>query len=297
MTVGGTARVAACAVLALAAHFSTPATAQNVGTFTAGKSGYHTNTYWIEGADGLILIDTQFLLSDALKFVETAERATGKKAVLAVVLHPNPDKFNGVATLQARGIRVITSRQVREQIAPIHAIRLGWYYDKLKPDYPRDAPVPEVFGERTTTLRAAGVDLTLHVLDGVGCSAAHVVVQQGDRIFAGDLIAAKGHAWMELGENAAWVRTLAALETMQPRTVYPGRGPAGGPELIAAQREYLQSVDAIVAAEKPNGEIGFFKRSALRRAITRRYPDHIYPEFVWEGLPAVWKKHVQSAAR
>lgn len=206
MTVVDRARIVARAFLVLGALFCTPATAQSVGTFTSDKSGYHTNSYWIEGADGLILIDTQFLLSDALKFVETAERATGKKAVLAVVMHPNPDKFNGVATLQARGIRVITSRQVRDQIAPIHAIRLGWYYDKLKPDYPRDVPAPEVFGERTTTLQVAGVELTLHVLDGVGCSAAHVVVQQGDRIFAGDLIAAKGHSWMELGENAASTR-------------------------------------------------------------------------------------------
>jgi glyoxylase-like metal-dependent hydrolase (beta-lactamase superfamily II) len=287
---GLVAALALGAVL-VAAH----ASAQNIGKFTAGKSGYQTNSFWIEGSDGLVLIDTQFLLSDAVKFVETAERATGKKAVAAIVLHPNPDKFNGVATLQARGIRVITSRQVRDQIAPIHKIRLGWYYDKLKPDYPHAAPEPEVFGDRTTTLRLAGVELTLHVLTGTGCSAAHVVVQQGDRVFVGDLIAAKGHAWMELGENEAWAHTLDALEPMQPRSIYPGRGPIGGPELIPAQREYLRFVDQLVAAEKPTGELGFFKRASLRGSITQRYPDYIYPEFVWEGLPAVWRKHAQGA--
>jgi glyoxylase-like metal-dependent hydrolase (beta-lactamase superfamily II) len=130
-----------------------------IGRFTSEKRAYHTHSYWIEGRDGLILIDTQFLPSDALKFVELAEATTGKKAKLAVVLHPNPDKFNGVANLTARGIDVVTSEQVAALIDKVHAIRLGWFYNDYKPDYPQDAPKPRVFGNVTTTLNVAGVSL------------------------------------------------------------------------------------------------------------------------------------------
>ena len=60
----------------------------------------------------------------AVFLVAAAEKATGKKVSTAIVLHPNPDKFNGTAALQARGIDVITSRQVRELIPAVHQIRL-----------------------------------------------------------------------------------------------------------------------------------------------------------------------------
>ncbi|HLL53067.1 MAG TPA: hypothetical protein VK447_05935, partial [Myxococcaceae bacterium] len=84
-----------------------------VGTYVSSSWGFNTSSYWIEGPEGLILIDTQFLLSAADEFVTWAEKVTGKKAVLAIVLHANPDKFNGTSVLRKRGIKVVTSAQVR----------------------------------------------------------------------------------------------------------------------------------------------------------------------------------------
>src|SRR5438309_652995 len=60
-----------------------------VGTYVSSVKGFVTSSYWIEGPDGLVVIDTQFLTSAATELLDWAERATGKKVVLAVVLHPN----------------------------------------------------------------------------------------------------------------------------------------------------------------------------------------------------------------
>src|SRR5262245_53399149 len=94
--------------------------AARVGAYVSSNSGFSTNSFWIEGPEGLVLVDTQFLPSAAVEMVEWAERATGKKAVLAFVLHANPDKFNGTAALQQRGIRVLTSADVKKHIPSVH---------------------------------------------------------------------------------------------------------------------------------------------------------------------------------
>src|SRR5579884_751926 len=70
-----------------------------VGRYVSSNWGFSTNSYWIEGPEGLVVVDTQFLPSAAAEMVSWAEQATGKKVVLAVVLHPNPDKFNGTEVL------------------------------------------------------------------------------------------------------------------------------------------------------------------------------------------------------
>lgn len=269
--------------------FTGLAHALNVGEFMSGYRGYYTTSYWIEGNDGLILIDTQFLPSDTIRFVETAERQTGKRVVLAIVVHPNPDKFNGVATLQARGIKVITAQQVKDRIPVIHDLRLKWFYDDYKPDYPKDLPNPDVFGDKTTTMTVAGIPLTLHLLDGPGCSLAHVVVQAEDHIFVGDLIANGSHSWMEFGLMNEWFQRLMELRAMNPTYVHPGRGRSGGTELIDAQALYLRIVNDMVAAERPTGNLGWFRKHRLWNRIIDLYPHYHFRVFVWDGLPSVWR--------
>ncbi len=267
-----------------------------IGKFTSEKRAYHTHSYWIEGPTGLVLIDTQFLPSDAAKFVDLAEKSTGKKAVVAVVLHPNPDKFNGTATLQARGIKVVTSQQVLNLIPAVHVIRTGWFYDEFKPDYPKDTPKPESFGSQTSTLTAGGVSIKLHVLGGAGCSGAHVVAQINDAIFVGDLLASQGHSWMELALFDDWLQRLDELKAIAPKRIYTGRGAVPtGTELIETQRNYLQTVRRIVLAEQPSGEIGFFKKRSLKNKITDAFPGYEWDAFVWEALPDIWRKLAKPA--
>ncbi len=262
-----------------------------IGKFTSEKRAYNTHSFWIEGSTGLVLIDTQFLPSDAAKFVDLAEKTTGKKALLAVVLHPNPDKFNGTATLQARGIKVVTSQQVLSLIPAVHVIRTGWFYDDYKPDYPKEAAKPDSFGSQTTTLTAGGVNVKLHVLGGAGCSGAHVVAQIDDAIFVGDLLSSNDHAWMELALFDDWLQRLDELKAIAPKRIYTGRGIVPtGPELIEIQRNYLQTVRRIVLAEQPSGELGFFKKRSLKNKIVDAFPDYGWNDFIWEALPDIWRK-------
>jgi glyoxylase-like metal-dependent hydrolase (beta-lactamase superfamily II) len=269
-----------------------------LGTYVASWKGFRTNSFWIEGPGGLILIDTQFLLSAGVEAVELAESITGKKVVAAIVLHANPDKFNGAALLQQRGIEVLTSDQIVALIPAVHKVRHGWFYERYKPDYPDQAPTPKSFGAATTDLDLAGIKVKAHVM-GPGCSEAHVVLEYQKHVFVGDLVAGMGHAWLELGLLDEWLDRLTEIQALEPEHVHPGRGPSGGPELLARQKTYLEKVIALVEQEKPRASTTEAeKEAALKRVQERLFTEYAgYPleRFVEIGLPAVWDRLVARA--
>lgn len=279
-----------------AARTDDPDRAEGVGTFVSVPRGFETRSYWIEGPDGLVVVDTQFMPSEAERLIATAERETGKRVAMAIVLHPNPDKFNGADVFRAHGARVVTSQQVLDRIPAVDAIRRRWFYDRYAPDYPEVTPTLEAFGDRSMELDAAGLTLRAHVL-GAGCSEAHVVIEWSGHVFVGDLVASGVHSWLELGHLDEWLARLDEIAATGPRRVHPGRGPSGGLELLDAQRAYLERVrtltrEASPVMPPPEGAI-----DALRARVVEAYPDHGYEVFLRVGLPAVWRAEAEALAR
>ncbi|HEY0705779.1 MAG TPA: MBL fold metallo-hydrolase [Polyangia bacterium] len=265
-----------------------------IGTYVSSDEGFRTNSYWIEGDKGVVVIDTQFLLSAAEELIALAERSTGKKVTLAIVLHPNPDKFNGAAVFNRRGIRVITSSQVLARLPAVHELRKTWFYDDYKPDYPADLPKLESFGDKTQVLKVDGLALKLHVL-GKGCSDAHVVVEYAGHLFPGDVVTNDYHAWLELGYLDEWSEQLRHLQTLDVKAVHPGRGPSGDAGLLRQQQAYLETVVRLVREARPSGRPNEKKLEALQNKIVSAFPGHRYPLFVSNGLEEVWKR--QQASR
>jgi glyoxylase-like metal-dependent hydrolase (beta-lactamase superfamily II) len=294
-TLGGlpTAAVAAATTAVTLTHADE--VAARIGTYVSSEGGFRTSSYWLEGEKGLVVIDTQFLLSAAEELIQLAERTTGKKVVLAIVLHPNPDKFNGAAVFNKRGIRVITSAQVLARLPAVHELRKTWFYEQFKPDYPADLPHIESFGDRTQSLKVEGLDLKLHVL-GKGCSDAHVVVEYAGHLFPGDLVTNDFHSWLELGYLEEWLATLAQLRALDPEAVHPGRGPSGDAGLITQEQAYLRTVLRLVHEARPRGRASEKQLESLQAKIENAFPGYAYSRFVSNGLEEIWKRH-QSTAR
>jgi glyoxylase-like metal-dependent hydrolase (beta-lactamase superfamily II) len=270
-----------------------PVPDRRVGQYISDGRTFATSSFWIEGPSGLVLIDTQFLPSRCKEAVALAEKQTGKKVKLAIVLHPNPDKFNGTGWLQRRGIRVISSKQVIDQIPAVHKLRVSWFYEDYKPDYPKKLSLPRSFGSQTQELRSSGLKLKLHVL-GAGCSEAHVVVEWQGHIFVGDLVARGSHSWLEIGKTDEWLKRLEELKALKPKYVHPGRGESGGVELLEAQTTYLNQVIELVAQEKPVGEPDKARIESIKQKIMAIYPHYRFDYFLTLGLPAEWSRQAQK---
>ncbi len=276
---------------ACAALSPTPSTSA-VGVYHSSERGFKTASYWIEGPQGMVLVDTQFLISAGVEAVKSAEAATGKKVVAAIVLHPNPDKFNGATTLQKMGIKVLSSQQVIDLIPEVHRDRHYWFYERYKPDYPKLAPKLNSLGTQTTVIELAGLRIKAHIF-GPAASGAHVVLEYQGHLFVGDMIASQGHPWLELGLLEEWKGQLHRLRELKPRYIHPGRGPAGGPELIEKQLSYLLRVEELLAevklpesASKETLEAAF---SRIKTTLVKEHPNYSNPYFIEIGLPEVYK--------
>ena len=241
-----------------------PAAGTSVGTQGDARVGQYVTSdwylegasYWIEGPEGLVLIDTQLVPTATRKVVNDAEWRTGKKVKLAIVLHPNPDRFNGTGWLREKGIRVVTSEQVREAIPAAHRRWFPVYGTKYERGlYPKEAVLPESFGSTPRTLSAAGLTLKAHVL-GAGCSPAHVVIEWEGHLFTGDLVSHDAHGWFDGGSTEAWLQRLDELRALNPKWSHPGHGTTGGPELLEQQTAFLKDVVQAVAAERPRSLSG-----------------------------------------
>jgi glyoxylase-like metal-dependent hydrolase (beta-lactamase superfamily II) len=266
----------------------------HVGTYVSSPRTFSTRSFVIEGATGLVLVDLQFTPSEAQRFVTEAERVTKKRTALGIVLHPNPDKFNGTETLQKRGVRVVTSAQVSALIPAVFRQRTAAFAPRYAPDWPTVTPSPEPFGDQTTELEAGGTRVRLHVL-GAGCSEAHLAVEwdgdDGKHLFVGDLVANQVHSWLELGKTEEWLARIAELRALHPRFVHPGRGATGGPELLDQEERYLRDVLRLVSAERSSLPLPSISAEALDRVKAKLlglYPRYDFDVFLDIGLPAVW---------
>jgi len=269
---------------------------RRVWQFVSTPWTFSTSSYVIEGPSGLVLVDLQFTPSQAEQLVALAEARTGKKVVLGIVLHANPDKFNGTGVLQKRGIRVVTSEQVRALVPDVFRRRTEAFAERYAPDWPTETPLPESFGAKTTTLEAAGLTLELHVL-GAGCSEAHVVVAWEGHVFAGDLVAHRNHAWLEIGKTDEWLLRLEEIRARKPRYVHPGRGASGGPDLLETQARYLRDVMRFVAEENPKMPPPEGALEKVKEKIVRAYPGYGFEVFLRIGLPAEWARQSRGSAR
>lgn len=261
--------------------------ADGVGVFTSRPWTFDTNLYYLEGPTGVVVIDTLFLPRDAEEAIAQIAARTHKPIALAIVLHPNPDKFNGADVFRAHGARVVTSAQVLAQIPAVAEKRRRAFLTRYAPDYPDHDPVLASFGD-ATTLTAGGLEIRVHVL-GRGCSEAHVVAEWNGHVFPGDLIASGTHAWLELGYVPEWLERLDELDAMHPRRVHPGRGPSGGPELVSTQRTYLHRVLELVRAEDPRMPPPEGAIERVKRGLIEAYPGYDYRVFLY-GLSEVWRR-------
>jgi glyoxylase-like metal-dependent hydrolase (beta-lactamase superfamily II) len=267
-----------------------------VGEYISSQWSFQTSSFWIEGPEGLILIDTQFLPSALRKEIAYAERVTGKEVNLAIVLHPNPDHFNGTAWLKSKGVQVVTSVQVRDLIPEVHQKWSPVFFEKYKnAGYPRTLVLPDGFGSSTRELSAGGLTVKAHVL-GSGCSPAHVVIEWEGHLFVGDLVARGAHNWFENGRVDEWLHRLDELRALQPKWIHPGRGLTGGPELLDRQTEYLHTVVEVVAAERQQGPPDHERLTRAVEKVAQCYPEYQYRVFLPMLLGAEWARQTAEAA-
>jgi glyoxylase-like metal-dependent hydrolase (beta-lactamase superfamily II) len=258
-----------------------------IHTYTAAEAGLLVNSYLVEAADGVVLVDTNLLQSDVNAL---AARITAlRKPLLGVfVTHAHPDHFNGLPTVAGDDVPVYAAAEVADTIALIADAKREQWQPVYGAEWPDRHRVPENALKDGDTTDLAGLRFTLHTV-GAAESHADSYLTLGDTAFIGDLAFNGTHPYTADGHTGNWLTALDTLTgTLAGFTLLPGHGGPGGVGMLADQRRYLmmyrETVRRLAAGAT---SLTDEQRSELTTVMTRFLPDAPLSWMIGLGADAV----------
>ena len=258
-----------------------------IHTYTAPEQGLLVNSYLLESADGVVLVDANLLMSD-IRALASQIAALRKPLRAAVVTHAHPDHFNGLPFVVDDDVPVYATKAVAETIAAIAEPKRDQWRPVFGDEWPDRFRIPDHCLGDGDTVSAAGILLQMHDL-GAGESHADSYVVAGDAVFIGDVAFAGTHSYMSDGHADNWLETLDLLGgTLRGLRLYPGHGAPGDVELLADQRRYLMTYrEAVGRLSHGSPELTEDQKRMLTEAMTAYLPDAELDWLVAMGADAV----------
>ena len=241
-----------------------------IHVFAADADKFFVNSFLIETADAVVVIDTQFLVSSATALRARLD-ALGKPLAGIVITHPHPDHFNGLPILLAgrAGVPVFANAATIDGMRATQAAKRAAWTPVYGDDYPATDALPDRLIGPDGGIDIPGV--TLRMIDlgpGESSDITVIAVPDADALIASDLVYNECHPWLAEHRSDAWLAQLDRVEAEFGHVgrVYAGHGPAGGIELFDRQRRYITDFKRLVAGHSDDGQITDDALAAIRAA-------------------------------
>lgn len=227
--------------------------------FTSSEKGYSVTSTLVSGAKSAILIDPQFLKSDAKK-VAQAIKSSGKTLTTIYTTHAHPDHLFGVATLleEFPNAKFVALPQVAERVKTAWPARRNFWYPTYGDELPGETPVlPEPLARPELTLEGETFPITGEVMgDGPGNSFVYIPSLQA--VVAGDIVFRNAHMGAP-ADPAPLYETLARIEALNPQILVAGHQRAGSnndpAEAIRFMKTYIADFNNFRAQSKTAEEM------------------------------------------
>lgn len=239
---------------------------------------HSSNSYWIEGPDGVVIIDAQMTEEDTRELVQIAESASGKKVLLAIILHASTSRTQGIAAFKSQGIPVVSSRPVVEELRhQVVSKKAG------------AAMLPEARWQQTAFFDAAGLRFRAYVIHGA-INESHLLIELDKQLFVGDLLL-QGHHLLP-ADTRRWLERLEQINKFtEAQRIYPGRGHVmSGPALIQLQTEYIQRLQRAVADIYTGGRITERDIQDISRRLVEHYPRYAGKDSLSRAISREWER-------
>jgi len=281
--------------------------------FTSEDDGFHTNSFWVDTGEEVVVFDAQFTPELAEQLIDEIQDQTRSPIRWLVVTHPNPDKFNGATAFRSIGAEVVASRATAEAMPGVHDYKEAYFVGNgafAPGEYPSLPLVDVIFDDRLELPLDGGGQITLTTLDHGGVTTTQTVgiieddVGPADLV-VGDLVSSRTHAWLEGGivdgvaapDPSQWraaLDELSALAEDETSRVYPGRGkPLDIGDAVSEQKDYLTTLEQIVRDvldehDDPAAILASEQADVLYADVTARaeqaFPSYAHPYLVSYGV-------------
>lgn len=251
--------------------------------FTSTPHGYAVTSTLVYGENDLLLIDPQFLLSEARQVVDKI-KATGRNLTTIYSTHAHPDHFLGVAAILEAfpNARYVALPEVRERIVTAWPARRNFWFPTYGDDLPSETAIlPEALSEPKLVLEGHEFPITGEQvgLDGQGNSFVHIpelkAVVTGDIVFNSHL--------RPPADTAPVYATLDRIAALNPEIVVAGhqaQGADSDADVLKFIPAYIDAFHAAKAQSKNAEELiakmkaaypGLGREDALEQAATQAF--------------------------
>jgi glyoxylase-like metal-dependent hydrolase (beta-lactamase superfamily II) len=251
--------------------------------YTSSAYGYAVTSALVYGEDEVLLIDPQFLRTEAKNVVELI-RKSGKPLTMIYSTHAHPDHFLGVEAIKAAfpEARFVALPEVRERMVTAWPGRRNFWYPTYGEELPGEEPIlPEALSAPQLEFDGHVFPITAEQigLDGAGNSFVHIPAL--DTVVTGDIVF-NSHL-RPPADTAPLYETLARIAALKPRFVVAGHQAQGAdsdadvlqfiPEYIDAfheERGKANTAEELIAAMKARFP-GLGREDALEQAANTAF--------------------------
>ena len=235
--------------------------------FTSSPNGFSVTSTLVYGERDLILIDPQFLLSEARQVADRI-RATGRTLTTIYTTHAHPDHFLGVAAIKEAfpEAQYVALPEVVERMKTSWPARRNFWVQTYGDDLPGETPIlPEPI-DGTLMLEGHELVITGEVMgDGPGNSFVHIPAL--DAVVAGDIVFNHAH-FGPPADPVPLYDTLDRIAALDPQILVAGhqaQGTPNDPAAIAFMRSYITDFAELTASSSSADE--------LKTKVLEKYPD------------------------
>jgi glyoxylase-like metal-dependent hydrolase (beta-lactamase superfamily II) len=235
--------------------------------FTSSPDGFSVNSTLVYGDKDAILIDSQFLLSEAHRL--TAMILESRKNLTTVyITHPHPDHYFGLTAIK----QAFPNARLVAMPATVAGIKAGWdprykfWSTTYGDNVPADPVIPEELQGSTLTLEGQTLEIVGGVTGDSPKNNSYVWIPSMKAVVAGDIVFSGTH-FVVPKVHAEWLQTLDQIAALHPNIVIAGHqiaGAATDASCIEFMKRYMQDFDESVASSKSADEV--------REKMKSRYP-------------------------
>ncbi len=239
--------------------------------------------YAIETDNGLILIDTGRLLSQARYALEELEQFN--KPILAILItHPHTDHFGGLPIfVQAAGenLPIYASQITVDSIKNDQQGYIKSRNEQLGQDFPdlAEIPLPNTIVQDGQKFTIDGVEIVAYDFPTNEADTTTVYyLPEQEVMFAGDLVNGEKTPGLFEGNTSNWLEALKAIQQRFPdlEQIYPGHSsPDSSDALIEAQIDYIETFRQLVSQALENDRaVDDQEKRDIANEIKQLYPDY-----------------------
>jgi glyoxylase-like metal-dependent hydrolase (beta-lactamase superfamily II) len=232
------------------------AAALTLKVFTSSPEGFLVNSTLVSGAHDAILIDAQFVLSDAKRLVAEI-KATNKHLTTVYVTHFHPDHYWGFGVLKEAfpDAKLVALPKTVKEIESTALAKVKQWQPMFKDNIPVKPIVPEPIQGSTLLLEGQKLEI-FGEQQGDTPDNSYVYIPSLSAVVCGDIVYSGVFPWTAEStaeQRKAWLQTLDRIAALNPKVVVAGhQRPEDGtdPSSLAFMKSYLRSYDEVLASSK-----------------------------------------------